>query len=178
MIRPLWLNDWLFVYELSGCGFESSCNHLNFRFRACFEQGRLFTPVNNYFGNLRAAMKGFLLKSLKNTSEQAHFYQHCKPVNCALTKKWSSLLEFCKAFLIIHVLFGTPPNGCFCTQPRRCKKNIVNEIDYSTVHFLVNAILFLQNTLICSRGMNRLIISIFQGLTKIVVNQSLNDSCS
>ena len=24
---------------LSGCGFESSCSHLNFRFRACFEQG-------------------------------------------------------------------------------------------------------------------------------------------
>ena len=35
----LWLNGWVFVYELSGCGFESSCSHLNFRFRACFEQG-------------------------------------------------------------------------------------------------------------------------------------------
>ena len=29
----------MFVYELSGFGFESSCSHLNFRFRACFEQG-------------------------------------------------------------------------------------------------------------------------------------------
>ena len=29
----------MFVYEPSGCGFESSCSHLNFRFRACFEQG-------------------------------------------------------------------------------------------------------------------------------------------
>ena len=28
-----------FVYKLSGCGFESSCSHLNFKFRACFEQG-------------------------------------------------------------------------------------------------------------------------------------------
>ena len=27
------------VCELSGSGFESSCSHLNFRFRACFEQG-------------------------------------------------------------------------------------------------------------------------------------------
>ena len=36
---PVWLNCWVFVYELSGCGFESSCSHLNFRFRACFEQG-------------------------------------------------------------------------------------------------------------------------------------------
>ena len=30
---------WVFVYELSGCGFESRCSHLNFRYRACFEQG-------------------------------------------------------------------------------------------------------------------------------------------
>ena len=29
----------VFVFELSGAGFESSCSHFNFRFRACFEQG-------------------------------------------------------------------------------------------------------------------------------------------
>ena len=28
----------MFVYKLSGCGFESRCCHLNFRYRACFEQ--------------------------------------------------------------------------------------------------------------------------------------------
>ena len=28
IIRPVWLNDSVFVYELSGCGFESSCSHL------------------------------------------------------------------------------------------------------------------------------------------------------
>ena len=39
IIWPPWLNGWMFVYELSGCGFESSCSHLNFRFHACFEQG-------------------------------------------------------------------------------------------------------------------------------------------
>ena len=38
-IWPAWLNGWVFVYELSGCGFESSCSHFTFRFRACFEQG-------------------------------------------------------------------------------------------------------------------------------------------
>ena len=37
--RQVWLNGWVFVYELSGSGFESSCSHLDFRFRACFEQG-------------------------------------------------------------------------------------------------------------------------------------------
>ena len=25
---PVWLNGWMFVYELSGCGFESHCSHL------------------------------------------------------------------------------------------------------------------------------------------------------
>ena len=39
IILSVWLNGWVFVYELSGCGFESSCSHLYFRFRACFEQG-------------------------------------------------------------------------------------------------------------------------------------------
>ena len=33
------LNGWVFVYELSGCGCESSCIHLSFKFRPCFEQG-------------------------------------------------------------------------------------------------------------------------------------------
>ena len=37
--RPFWLNGRLFVYELSGCGFESFCSHLNFRFCTCFKQG-------------------------------------------------------------------------------------------------------------------------------------------
>ena len=36
MVRP---NGLVFVYKLSGSGFESSCSHLNFRLRACFEQG-------------------------------------------------------------------------------------------------------------------------------------------
>ena len=26
VIWPVWLNGWVFVHELSGCGFESSCN--------------------------------------------------------------------------------------------------------------------------------------------------------
>ena len=33
------VHKWVCVCELSGCGFESSCSHLNFRFRTCFEQG-------------------------------------------------------------------------------------------------------------------------------------------
>ena len=32
IIWPVWPNGWVFVYELSGCGFESSCSHLNLDF--------------------------------------------------------------------------------------------------------------------------------------------------
>ena len=39
IIWSVWPNDWVFVYELSGSGFESSCSQLNFRFCACFEKG-------------------------------------------------------------------------------------------------------------------------------------------
>ena len=49
IIWPFWLNSWFFVYELSGCGFESRCSHLNFKLRACFEQA-----VPWYSGNYRA----------------------------------------------------------------------------------------------------------------------------
>ena len=35
----IWPIGWVFVYELSGSGFESSCSHLKFRFHTCFEEG-------------------------------------------------------------------------------------------------------------------------------------------
>ena len=38
IIWPVSLNGWVFVYELSGCGFESRCSHLIFRYGALFEQ--------------------------------------------------------------------------------------------------------------------------------------------
>ena len=44
----VWLSVWVFVYELSRCGFESCCCHFNFRYRACFEQG-----VTWHSGNCR-----------------------------------------------------------------------------------------------------------------------------
>ena len=47
-MTAVWLNDWVFIYKLSGCGFESCCSHLNFRYRGCFERG-----VPWYLGNNR-----------------------------------------------------------------------------------------------------------------------------
>ena len=42
----VWLNGWMFVYELSGCGFKSTWSNLSFRFRACLEQGFLLHSCN------------------------------------------------------------------------------------------------------------------------------------
>ena len=39
IICPILENGWVFVYELSGCGFESRCIYLTFRYCPCFEQG-------------------------------------------------------------------------------------------------------------------------------------------
>ena len=36
--RPVLLNGSVFIYELSGCGFDSRCSHLKVRYRALFEQ--------------------------------------------------------------------------------------------------------------------------------------------
>ena len=38
IIWPVWLSGCVSVYQISGCGFEFSCSHLNFRFCASFEQ--------------------------------------------------------------------------------------------------------------------------------------------
>ena len=38
IIWLIWLNGLVFIYELSGCGFESCCSHLNFRYGACLRQ--------------------------------------------------------------------------------------------------------------------------------------------
>ena len=41
IIWPVWLNHWVFVYELSAYGFESGCSHLNLIYYTCFELGVL-----------------------------------------------------------------------------------------------------------------------------------------
>ena len=39
IIWLVWLEGWVFIYKLSGCGFESCCCHLNFTYGTCFHQG-------------------------------------------------------------------------------------------------------------------------------------------
>ena len=47
IIWPVWPNAWVFVHKLTGSGFESSCSHLNFRFRAFSEQRVPWDSGNN-----------------------------------------------------------------------------------------------------------------------------------
>ena len=47
-IWSVWLNIWVFIYKLNGCGFESRCSHLSLRYDACFEQG-----ISWHSGNYR-----------------------------------------------------------------------------------------------------------------------------
>ena len=35
----VWPNGWVFVYKISGYGFQSLCIHLNLWYRFCYEQG-------------------------------------------------------------------------------------------------------------------------------------------
>ena len=74
-------------------------------------------------------MKGFLLKSLKNTSEQVHFYQYWGTVICALTKK-----RIFQGFShrIVTRTFWSPSKKLLLNQAALLQ----DEIESSTVHFL------------------------------------------
>ena len=46
--RPVGPNDWVFVYELSGCGFESSCSHLSIHYTSVLH---IFSSARSALGN-------------------------------------------------------------------------------------------------------------------------------
>ena len=64
---PIWLNSWVFVYELSESGFESHCNHLNFRYHACFGKG-----VSCHSGNYGLCFTLKRVRDMIRTSSQMH----------------------------------------------------------------------------------------------------------
>ena len=59
IIWPVWLNGWVFVYELNGCGFESRCSHL---------KTSDFAPVSSKeFLDIKATIEcGFTLKRVRD----------------------------------------------------------------------------------------------------------------
>ena len=47
---PVWLNGWIFVFELSGCWFESSCGHSDY-FGYCFIKNDIVYVFTLYLQN-------------------------------------------------------------------------------------------------------------------------------
>ena len=71
----------MFVSELNGCGFKSSCSQLNFRFRACFEQGVLWHSSNYRVWSLSGTCAWHdKNKQLIYNVEKKH-YRSCKDLN-------------------------------------------------------------------------------------------------
>ena len=49
LAKLVWLNGWVFVYELSGCGFKSYCSNLNFLNIYQFSKFQVFRETNGPF---------------------------------------------------------------------------------------------------------------------------------
>ena len=102
----------MFVYELSGSGFKSSCSHLKFRFRACFEQG-----VPWHSGNYRVWIHSEMhMWHDKNIQSIVISICHLtwKRENLQLCILWKNMhgiacLTGNRHVIIIHLLISTQP---------------------------------------------------------------------
>ena len=74
IIWSVWLNGWVFVYELNCCAFESRCSHLNFRYRACYEQG-----IPGHSGNYREKV---------HSKTRTWHYKNIQTVSLSKLKNW------------------------------------------------------------------------------------------
>ena len=83
IIWPVWLNGWVFVYELNGCGFESRCSNLNFRFRACFEKG-----VPWHSGNYRLWIDSETRRDMIRTYSEMHRTYKYSPHSSIIWPVW------------------------------------------------------------------------------------------
>ena len=90
----------MFVYELSGCGFESSCSHLNFRFRACFVQGVPWHS-GNYRVRIHSETRTWHDKNIQTSNSHHHW-------NVNLSKILS--LFYAAPVLPLIPSVGLPPN--------------------------------------------------------------------
>ena len=62
----VWLNGWMFVYQLSGCGFEPRCSHLTSN----------FAPVSSKeFLDIQVTIKcGFTLKRVRDMIKNIQYF--------------------------------------------------------------------------------------------------------
>ena len=110
-IWPVWPSGWVFVYELCGSGFKSSCSHLNFRFCAWFEQG-----VPWHSGNYRV---WFILKRVRDmtrtysqknrTGKYSEYLNHLASLTIwlivCLQTKWFWVQDQLQSMIFIFLLY-------------------------------------------------------------------------
>ena len=65
IVWPVWLNGWVFVNQLSGCGFDSRCSHLTYRYCTWLQQG-----VTWYLGNYRVQIHAERVCDMMKTHSQ------------------------------------------------------------------------------------------------------------
>ena len=102
IIWPFWRNDWVFIYELSGCWFESRCSHLNLRYVTCFQQS-----VPRHWGKLC----GFTLKPVSDmiiTYSQMHRTDKKSQQSSIVWPVWEN------GWVFIDELSGCGFESCCC----------------------------------------------------------------
>ena len=101
-VWPVWPNGWVFVYELSGSGFESSCSHLNFRFCTCLKQG-VHWHSGNYREWIHSETRTWHDKNIQSNINTLKILQ--------LVKMWKPLLQntdrcfLFEAAILEHLVF-------------------------------------------------------------------------
>ena len=98
IIWTVWLSDWVFVYELSGCGFESCYCHLNFRYGTWFKQ-ELPWHLEKLWQKCRFSLK--LVRGMRITHSQMHH-----------TDKYSQHNSFIWSFWLNGLAFGYELSSC------------------------------------------------------------------
>ena len=91
----IWPNNWVFVYELSGSGFDSRCSHLNCRFA---------TASSKEFRDIQATIEcGFTLKHVRDmtrTYSQILLYQKIQ-IQIAFWYRISNTFDFFESLKIL-----------------------------------------------------------------------------
>ena len=68
----------MFIYELSGCGFESRCSHFSFRYRVCFEQGVPWHS-RNYRVQIYSKMRMWHDKNTQSPCRPCYIFEYVYP---------------------------------------------------------------------------------------------------
>ena len=73
IIRLVWRNGCVFVFDLSDCGFESHWSHFNFRYRSCFEYKdfldiQIYSDTFNYRVLIHSKMRMWNDKSIQSNA--------------------------------------------------------------------------------------------------------------